>query len=173
MRVFLIILDGVGIGALPDAADYGDAGSHTLRHVAEAAGGLRVPTLERLGLGRIDALPGVRPVVDPRGSYGRMAERSKGKRTGASGSSGRALRSHCAYSAARVAKFSPGPRTSGFMATMRKPKPSSSRGSVVDPAMIPSNCTTIPRPEPLAPPQLTKAPPSAAAGSIVGCPAAS
>lgn len=79
MRVFLIVLDGVGIGALPDAGDYGDAGSHTLRHVAEAAGGLRVPTLERLGLGRIESLPGVRAVVDPRGSYGRMAERSKGK----------------------------------------------------------------------------------------------
>jgi phosphopentomutase len=79
MRVFLIVLDGVGIGALPDAADYGDAGSHTLRHVAEASGGLRVPTLERLGLGRIGALPGVRAVADPRGAFGRMAERSRGK----------------------------------------------------------------------------------------------
>ncbi len=79
MRVFLIVLDGVGIGALPDAGDYGDAGSHTLRHVAEATGGLRLPMLERLGLGRIESLPGVRPVVDPRGSYGRMAELSKGK----------------------------------------------------------------------------------------------
>ncbi len=79
MRAFLIVLDGVGIGALPDAADYGDAGSHTLRHVAEATGGLRLPTLERLGLGRIEPLPGVRAVVDPRGAYGRMAERSKGK----------------------------------------------------------------------------------------------
>ncbi|HKQ56552.1 MAG TPA: phosphopentomutase [Candidatus Eisenbacteria bacterium] len=79
MRVFLIIMDGVGIGALPDAADYGDAGSHTLRHVGEATGGLRVPTLERLGLGRIDDLPGVRALMDPRGAYGRMAERSKGK----------------------------------------------------------------------------------------------
>lgn len=79
MRVFLVVLDGVGIGALPDAADYGDRGSHTLRHVSEAAGGLRLPTLERLGLGRIDAIPGVRALGDPRGGYGRMAERSKGK----------------------------------------------------------------------------------------------
>jgi phosphopentomutase len=79
MRVFLIVLDGVGIGALPDAADYGDAGSHTLRHVAEATGGLHVPTLERLGLGRIDDLPGVRALMDPRGAYGRMAEQSRGK----------------------------------------------------------------------------------------------
>jgi phosphopentomutase len=79
MRVFLIVLDGVGIGALPDAADYGDAGSHTLRHVAEANGGLRLPTLEGLGLGRVVQLPGVRAPAAPRGAFGRMAERSKGK----------------------------------------------------------------------------------------------
>lgn len=79
MRVFLIVLDGVGIGELPDAADYGDAGCHTLRHVAEVNGGLRVPMLERLGLGRIEALPGVRAAADPRGAFGRMAERSQGK----------------------------------------------------------------------------------------------
>jgi phosphopentomutase len=79
MRVFLIVLDGVGVGALPDAGDYGDQGSHTLRHVAEANGGLKLPTLERLGLGRIASLPGVRALGDPRGAYGRMAERSKGK----------------------------------------------------------------------------------------------
>ncbi len=79
MRAFLVVLDGVGIGALPDAADYGDVGSHTLRHVAEANGGLRVPTLERLGLGRIETLTGVRALGDPRGSFGRMAERSRGK----------------------------------------------------------------------------------------------
>jgi phosphopentomutase len=79
MRVFLIVLDGVGIGELPDAGDYGDRGSHTLRHVADAVGGLRLPTLESLGLGRIAALAGIRPRVDPRGAFGRMAERSKGK----------------------------------------------------------------------------------------------
>jgi phosphopentomutase len=79
MRAFLVVLDGVGIGALPDASDYGDAASHTLRHVAEANGGLRLPMLERLGLGRIEPLPGVRPVVDPAAAYGRMMERSKGK----------------------------------------------------------------------------------------------
>lgn len=79
MRVFLVVLDGVGVGALPDASEYGDEGSHTLRHVAEACGGLRLPALERLGLGCIDDLPGVRALADPRGAYGRMAERSKGK----------------------------------------------------------------------------------------------
>ncbi|HYM80654.1 MAG TPA: phosphopentomutase [Candidatus Limnocylindria bacterium] len=79
MRVFLVVLDGVGVGALPDAGDYGDAGSNTLAHVAEAQGGLRVPTLERLGLGRILDLQGVRPLRDPRGAFGKMAERSPGK----------------------------------------------------------------------------------------------
>lgn len=77
--MFLIVLDGVGIGALPDAADYGDAGSHTLAHVADAAGGLRVPVLERLGLGRLDTIAGVRPVQAPEGTRGRLAERSPGK----------------------------------------------------------------------------------------------
>lgn len=79
MRAFLIVLDGVGIGALPDAAEYGDAGSHTLLHVAEAVGGLRLPTLESLGLGRLFDLPGVRPLAAPRGARGRLAQRAKGK----------------------------------------------------------------------------------------------
>ena len=79
MRVFLIVLDGVGMGALPDAADYGDEGSHTLLHVAEAVGGLRLPCLESLGLGRLLARPGVRAVADPRGARARMAERAQGK----------------------------------------------------------------------------------------------
>jgi phosphopentomutase len=79
VRVFLVVLDGVGIGELPDADDYGDRGSDTLRHVAEAVEGLRLPVLERLGLGRIHAIPGVRAVSDPQGAFGRMAERSKGK----------------------------------------------------------------------------------------------
>ena len=79
MRAFLIVLDGVGIGALPDAGEYGDAGSHTLLHVAAAVGGLKVPQLERLGLGRLCELPGVRAVADPRAARGRLAERSKGK----------------------------------------------------------------------------------------------
>jgi phosphopentomutase len=79
MRVFLIVLDGVGIGELPDAGDYGDRGSHTLLHVAEAMGGLRLPRLERLGLGRLLDLPGVRAIAAPAGARARLAERSKGK----------------------------------------------------------------------------------------------
>src|SRR6267142_3613105 len=79
MRAFLIVLDGVGMGALPDAADYGDEGSNTLLHVAEAVGGLKLPRLERLGLGRLLDLPGVRAVSDPQGARARLAEASKGK----------------------------------------------------------------------------------------------
>lgn len=79
MRVFLIVLDGVGVGALPDAGDYGDAGSNTLGHVAESVGGLRLPTMERLGLGRLLDLRGVRSVSDAKGAHGRMGERSPGK----------------------------------------------------------------------------------------------
>lgn len=79
MRLFLVVLDGVGIGELPDADRYGDRGAHTLRHVAEHAGGLELPVLESLGLGRLLALPGVRPLADARGARARLAERSSGK----------------------------------------------------------------------------------------------
>jgi phosphopentomutase len=79
MRVFLIVLDGVGMGELPDAADYGDEGSNTLLHVAQSVRGIRLPNLERLGLGRLLDLPGVRAVVDPKAARARLAERSPGK----------------------------------------------------------------------------------------------
>lgn len=79
MRAFLIVLDGVGIGELPDADEYGDRGSDTLTHVARAVGGLRAPNLERLGLGRLADVSGVRAVAEPRAAFGRLAERSKGK----------------------------------------------------------------------------------------------
>jgi phosphopentomutase len=80
-RVFLLVLDGVGVGEAPDAAEYGDAGCNTLAHVAQAAGGLRLPHLESLGLGHVGDFAGVRRVGDPDGCFGRMAERSKGKDT--------------------------------------------------------------------------------------------
>lgn len=80
-RVFLLVLDSVGVGEAPDAAEYGDAGCNTLAHVARAAGGLRLPNLESLGLGHIGDFVGVRRVGGPDGCFGRMAERSKGKDT--------------------------------------------------------------------------------------------
>jgi phosphopentomutase len=76
-RVFLIVLDSVGTGALPDAHEYGDDGSDTLGHIA-AAIGLRVPTLRRLGLDRVSAIPST-DSIDPIGAFGRMAEASPGK----------------------------------------------------------------------------------------------
>ncbi|HEX5033981.1 MAG TPA: phosphopentomutase, partial [bacterium] len=71
-RVTWIVLDSVGIGAMPDAADFGDAGAHTLKHVAEAMGGLKLPVMESLGLGRIDAIPGLAAVSRPGAFYGKM-----------------------------------------------------------------------------------------------------
>jgi phosphopentomutase len=64
-RAFVVVLDACGIGALPDAASYGDAGTNTLVHLAEAAGGLALPTLEALGLGSITPLKGMAPAADP------------------------------------------------------------------------------------------------------------
>ena len=65
-RAFVVVIDACGAGALPDAADYGDAGADTLRHLAEAAGGLRLPVLGALGLGSIaPPLAGVPPSPDP------------------------------------------------------------------------------------------------------------
>jgi phosphopentomutase len=64
-RAFVIVLDACGAGALPDAGDYGDAGANTLGHLADATGGLRLPTLERLGLGSILPLRGVPPAPSP------------------------------------------------------------------------------------------------------------
>jgi phosphopentomutase len=64
-RAVVVVLDAVGAGALPDAADYGDAGTNTLGHLAELAGGLELPNLQRLGLGSILPLRGVAPAVAP------------------------------------------------------------------------------------------------------------
>jgi phosphopentomutase len=78
-RAAIIVLDGVGVGAAPDAAAYGDVGSDTLGNVSRAVGGLRLPNLEACGLGRIAALAGVRPVPDPKGAWGLMEPASAGK----------------------------------------------------------------------------------------------
>ncbi|KPJ61100.1 MAG: phosphopentomutase [Latescibacteria bacterium DG_63] len=79
MRIIVIVLDGVGIGELPDAALYGDAGSDTLGNTCEAMGGLNLPALERLGLGSIASLKGVKAASSPEACYGKMAEKSPGK----------------------------------------------------------------------------------------------
>jgi len=76
IRVLLIVIDSAGIGELPDAAAYGDAGSNTLAHIAEQVP-LAVPVLRSLGLSRVVDLGGDAP--PPRGAFGRMAEASPGK----------------------------------------------------------------------------------------------
>ena len=75
----MIVLDGLGVGELPDAAEFGDAGSDTLGNLARAVGGLNLPNLGRLGLGNIIPVEGVPPVPHPAACYGRMAEASPGK----------------------------------------------------------------------------------------------
>ena len=78
-RAIILVLDGVGIGEAPDAAAYGDVGSHTLGNVGRAVGGLRLPQLEAAGLGRIAPLAGVAPVDAPTAAWGVMEPRSAGK----------------------------------------------------------------------------------------------
>lgn len=78
-KAIFIVLDGVGIGALPDARTYGDEGANTLGNTARVRGGLTLPNLERFGLGCIADIKGVAAVRDPEGCYGKMAERSAGK----------------------------------------------------------------------------------------------
>jgi phosphopentomutase len=78
-RVFLIVLDGLGVGEATDAAAYGDAGSDTLGNVARAVGGLALPVLEGLGLGRMRPLAGVRAVERPAAAVGRLHPASAGK----------------------------------------------------------------------------------------------
>lgn len=80
-RILLIVLDSVGIGALPDACDFGDEGSNTLANTAKAVGGLKMPNLGRMGLGNIFPIKGVEPEKHPAGCFGKCAEISKGKDT--------------------------------------------------------------------------------------------
>lgn len=78
-RAIIIVLDGVGIGAAPDAASYGDEGSDTLGNVARAVGGMALPSLQGAGLGNIAPLEGLSAVEVPRGAWGLMIPASAGK----------------------------------------------------------------------------------------------
>jgi phosphopentomutase len=78
-RAALVVLDGVGCGEAADAADYGDTGSDTLRHVLAASPTLRLPRLEALGLGHVGAVPRVAAVASPRAAVTTCAPRSAGK----------------------------------------------------------------------------------------------
>ena len=78
-RAIILVLDGVGIGAAPDAYAYGDAGSNTLGNISQALGGLQLPNLQRAGLGNIAPLAGVPVIESPIGAWGVMVPHSAGK----------------------------------------------------------------------------------------------
>ena len=78
-RALLLVLDGVGCGAAPDTAAYGDTGSDTIGNVARAVGGLALPNLARLGLGHVAPIAGVEAVAHPIGAWGTLIPRSSGK----------------------------------------------------------------------------------------------
>ncbi|NLB22447.1 MAG: phosphopentomutase [Clostridium sp.] len=80
-RAILLILDSVGIGEMPDAHEYGDEGSNTLANIAKATGGLNLPNMGAMGLGKIHEIMGVDAVANPSGAYGKAAEASVGKDT--------------------------------------------------------------------------------------------
>jgi phosphopentomutase len=80
-RVFVLVLDSLGVGELPDAARFGDAGAHTLDHLVAAAGGLNAPRLIELGLGCVPGVTSLPCPIQPKGAFGRMRERSPGKDT--------------------------------------------------------------------------------------------
>jgi len=81
MRAFVIVLDSLGVGALPDAGAFGDEGAHTLDHLVREAGGLDAPRLVELGLGSIEGVGSLPRPARAAGAYGRAAERSPGKDT--------------------------------------------------------------------------------------------
>lgn len=80
-RIFLMVMDSVGIGALPDAKDFGDEGSHTLLHVSQKMKGLSIPTLNSLGLGSLAPILGTQPRIHPHAIVTTAKEVSAGKDT--------------------------------------------------------------------------------------------
>ena len=80
-RIFLVVIDSLGIGAMKDAAEYGDAGADTLGHIDQTVKELKLPAMERLGLGNLCTLSHVAPSDHPLGYYARLNEASLGKDT--------------------------------------------------------------------------------------------
>ncbi len=81
MRVIIIVMDGVGIGEMPDAGEYGDEGSNTLSHIASSQGGLNLKNLESLGIGNLGEFEGIKKIDPPQGITAKLEEISKGKDT--------------------------------------------------------------------------------------------
>ena len=80
-RVFCLVLDSLGVGAMPDAGQFGDEGAFTLGHIAEHVDGLSLPRLQAMGLGRIATVRGMAAPEEPEGAFGKLAERSPAKDT--------------------------------------------------------------------------------------------
>ncbi|GAM13444.1 phosphopentomutase [Mesobacillus selenatarsenatis] len=80
-RVFLVVMDSVGIGEAPDAEKFGDKGSHTLGHIGEKMNGLNMPNMGKLGLSNIEEIKGIAPAEKPMAFYTKMEEASNGKDT--------------------------------------------------------------------------------------------
>ena len=80
-RIFTIVIDSLGVGAMPDAAQYGDAGCDTLGHIAERTENFQIPNLQKLGMANLHTLQGVAPAEKPLACHGKLREASKGKDT--------------------------------------------------------------------------------------------
>ncbi|MCD7841918.1 MAG: phosphopentomutase, partial [Lachnospiraceae bacterium] len=80
-RIFVIVIDSLGIGAMPDSAEYGDVGVDTLGHIAESVDSLHVPNLQKLGLANLHPMKGVEPVEKPLARFAQLYERSVSKDT--------------------------------------------------------------------------------------------
>lgn len=80
-RVFVIVLDSLGVGSMHDSPDYGDVNVNTFGHISEAVENLEIPNLRKLGIGNLLPLKNVEPVENPLGYYGKLNEKSLGKDT--------------------------------------------------------------------------------------------
>ena len=80
-RIFVVVLDSLGIGAVEDSPEYGDVGVDTLGHIAREVPGLKIPNLKKLGMVNLHSLEGMEPAEHPLGRYMRLKERSRGKDT--------------------------------------------------------------------------------------------
>ena len=80
-RIFTIVIDSLGVGAMEDAAAYGDAGTDTLGHISQRVEEFHIPNLQSLGLANLHPLKQVEPVTHPEGYYMKLREASAGKET--------------------------------------------------------------------------------------------
>ncbi|WP_319370199.1 phosphopentomutase [uncultured Ilyobacter sp.] len=80
-RATIIVLDSAGVGYLPDASEFGDLGADTFGNISRECGGLRIPNMEKMGIGNLTEINGAKKIKDTTGAYGKAAEKAKGKDT--------------------------------------------------------------------------------------------